>query len=130
MQAEFQRNLLTLAVRYGLTSRAANPQVNNTDFVYRLVFDPARGANTPKARFAYLFPNDERGARPGAAEARARRRRARARDRARAAGGRDARVGARRTASRYTVTGAPVVVSDVSAELPRRCCGCWSAAWC
>ena len=42
--------------KYGLNLSGA-PKVNDPDFVYQLVFDPARGARTPKARFAYLFPS-------------------------------------------------------------------------
>jgi uncharacterized protein len=33
--------------------------VDNTEFVSQLVFDPARGVNQPKARFAYLFPSSK-----------------------------------------------------------------------
>ena len=33
------------------------PTLNDTNFVSALVFDATRGARTPKARFAYLFPN-------------------------------------------------------------------------
>ena len=46
------------------------PRLDDPDFVSALVFDPTRGATTPKARFAYLFPNSNVGADPGAAEAR------------------------------------------------------------
>ena len=42
--------------KYGLNLTGA-PKVNDPDFVYQLVFDPARGARVPKARFAYLFPS-------------------------------------------------------------------------
>ena len=42
--------------KYGLNLSGA-PKVNDPDFVYQLVFDPARGARSPKARFAYLFPS-------------------------------------------------------------------------
>lgn len=34
-----------------------NPQVDDAAFVSQIVFDPARGADVPKSRFAYLFPN-------------------------------------------------------------------------
>lgn len=33
------------------------PQIDNRDFVSQIVFDPARGADVPKSRFAYLFPS-------------------------------------------------------------------------
>jgi hypothetical protein len=46
--ARFQQRLLQLAVRYGLTVRSANFQLNNPDYVYSLVFDPARGATVPR----------------------------------------------------------------------------------
>ena len=48
--------LLALNAKYGLNLTGA-PKVNDPDFVYQLVFDPARGARVPKARFAYLFPS-------------------------------------------------------------------------
>jgi hydrophobe/amphiphile efflux-3 (HAE3) family protein len=54
--AEFARELLALNAKYGLNLRGA-PQVNDPNFVYQLVFDPARGARVPKARFSYLFPS-------------------------------------------------------------------------
>jgi hydrophobe/amphiphile efflux-3 (HAE3) family protein len=53
-EAQFQRDILQLAVRYGISSV---PSAFNTEFVSQLVFDPARGVNQPKARFAYLFPS-------------------------------------------------------------------------
>jgi hydrophobe/amphiphile efflux-3 (HAE3) family protein len=116
VQAQFQRDLLTLAVRYGLSATSANPQVNNPDFVYRLVFDAARGAGTPKARFAYLFPNDRSALiqvrlEPGLGDA----------ERARAIRLIRQAVAmpewAPTNGVTYTVTGAPVVVNDVTAEL-------------
>ena len=54
--AQFTRDLLTLNLRYGLGLKGL-PRLDDPDFVSALVFDPARGATTPKARFAYLFPN-------------------------------------------------------------------------
>lgn len=54
--AQFARELLELNAKYGLNLTGA-PRLNDPDFVYQLVFDPARGARTPKARFAYLFPS-------------------------------------------------------------------------
>jgi predicted RND superfamily exporter protein len=47
---------LGLALRYGL-SRV--PQLNDPDFVLKLVFEPSLGFATPKPRFAYLFPTNE-----------------------------------------------------------------------
>jgi hydrophobe/amphiphile efflux-3 (HAE3) family protein len=114
--AQFQRDLLTLAVRYGLNAKSANFQIDNPDFVYSLVFDPVRGATTPKARFAYLFPNDHSAViqvrlKPGLddeqrADAIAQIRRAVA-----------MKQWAPQNGVTYTVTGAPVVVSDVTGAL-------------
>ena len=56
--AQFARELLTLNAKYGLNLTGA-PKLNDPDFVYQLVFDPARGARQPKARFAYLFPSPD-----------------------------------------------------------------------
>lgn len=33
------------------------PQIDDPDFISQIVFDPARGADVPKARFAALFPS-------------------------------------------------------------------------
>jgi hydrophobe/amphiphile efflux-3 (HAE3) family protein len=52
--AGFQKSLVTLALKYGLTSR---PSVNDANFVSALVFDSSKRAGTPKQRFAYLFPS-------------------------------------------------------------------------
>jgi uncharacterized protein len=52
--ARFQESLVTLALKYGLTSR---PSVNDANFVSALVFDSSKPAGTPKQRFAYLFPS-------------------------------------------------------------------------
>jgi hydrophobe/amphiphile efflux-3 (HAE3) family protein len=50
----FQKNLVTLALKYGLTAR---PSINDASFVSTLVFDSSKPAGTPKQRFAYLFPS-------------------------------------------------------------------------
>jgi uncharacterized protein len=52
----FKEGLATLALQYGLTAR---PSLEDESFVSTLVFDPTKTAGTPKARFAYLFPNRE-----------------------------------------------------------------------
>ncbi len=52
----FQEGLVTLALEYGLTSR---PTLENHEFVTALVFDSSKPAGTPKQRFAYLFPSRE-----------------------------------------------------------------------
>jgi uncharacterized protein len=52
----FKEGLATLALQYGLTAR---PSLEDQSFVSTLVFDSTKTAGTPKARFAYLFPNRE-----------------------------------------------------------------------
>src|SRR4051794_2409819 len=51
--AEFIRNTFQLALKYGITSA---PQLNDPSFISRIVFDSDRPQGTPKARFAYIFP--------------------------------------------------------------------------
>jgi hydrophobe/amphiphile efflux-3 (HAE3) family protein len=116
--AEFTKQLLTLAVRYGLGVNAL-PQLNNPAFVSRIVFDPTKPAGTPKARFAYLFPNRSSALlqvrlRAGLSEAQ-----------------RKTAIGLIRRATEmpnwrlkngngdYVVTGAPVVVADLTAAISR-----------
>lgn len=53
-QALALRKLQQLAVDQGLKGL---PSIDNRAFVSQIVFDPARGADQPKTRFAYLFPN-------------------------------------------------------------------------
>jgi uncharacterized protein len=52
--AQFVSQAEQLALKYGITQV---PQLNDTQFVSRLVFDPTAGAGVPKQRFAYIFPN-------------------------------------------------------------------------
>jgi hypothetical protein len=52
--AQFTRNILALALKYGFSGL---PSLDNVDFVDNLVFDDSKGTCAPKARFAYLFPN-------------------------------------------------------------------------
>src|SRR3954465_1415722 len=52
--AQFTRDVLALALKYGFTSM---PSLDNVDFVHNLVFDSSKAGCAPKARFAYLFPN-------------------------------------------------------------------------
>ena len=76
--AQFYRDILLLATKYGLTSP---PSLNDPRFIARLVFDSRRGVDTPKARFALDLPGARRRADPGAAARRAQRAAARPRDR-------------------------------------------------
>lgn len=47
--------LLQVAARYGITSA---PSIGNPEFLASVVFDLHQSRGTPKARLAYLFPND------------------------------------------------------------------------
>jgi len=55
VNAQYARDIIQIALRYGLTGV---PQLNDTSFVSKLVFADGRadGNGRPKARFAYLFP--------------------------------------------------------------------------
>jgi uncharacterized protein len=47
--------LVQIAARYGITSA---PSLGNPDFLAAVVFDLRKARGTPKARLAYLFPNN------------------------------------------------------------------------
>ena len=113
--AEFTRNLLQLNVRYGLGLKGL-PRLDDPDFVSALVFDPQRGATTPKARFAYLFPSPRAAViqvrlKPDLSEA----------ERRRAIESVRGAVAMKEwqltNGGSYVVTGAPVVVEDLAAAL-------------
>jgi uncharacterized protein len=53
--AQLRRILVGVAAQYGITSL---PSLANADFIAGVVFDPRRPLDAPKARLAYLFPND------------------------------------------------------------------------
>jgi hydrophobe/amphiphile efflux-3 (HAE3) family protein len=113
--AQFVRELLQLNLKYGLDVNQT-PELDDPDFVSTLVFDPKRGATTPKARFAYLFPSSASAAiqvrlKPGLTDAQ----RERATDLVRAAVRMpDFRL---RNAKGYTVTGVPVLAEDLADSL-------------
>jgi uncharacterized protein len=54
--ARLARELLQINLKYGIRLTGI-PQLNDPNTISAIVFDPSRGAGTPKARFAYLFPN-------------------------------------------------------------------------
>jgi hydrophobe/amphiphile efflux-3 (HAE3) family protein len=114
VEARFYRDLVQLALRYRITSA---PRLDDPQFISRLVFDANLPAVTPKARFASIFPSRQ-GAliqvrlRDGLSE--------RARERAIA----DIRAAAampqwRLSEGDYAVTGAPVVVQELSRAISR-----------
>jgi hydrophobe/amphiphile efflux-3 (HAE3) family protein len=118
IEADFQREVIDLAIRYGLS---AIPRLDDPNFVSTLVFDPARPAGTPKRKFAYLFPSKRGG--PGQV--------ALIQVRLKAGLGEAQRADALRlirgavamqewkprNGAVYTVTGAPVVVSDLTSSI-------------
>ncbi|WP_205697259.1 MMPL family transporter [Conexibacter sp. SYSU D00693] len=113
VQGQFFQQLLQLGVRYGITGV---PRLNDPQFVSQLVFDATKPAGTPKARFAYLFPNRDSAMvqvrmKPGLTEAQ----RTHAIEQVRAA----ARLPdfQPRNGGRYVVTGAPVVVADLTGSI-------------
>ncbi len=92
------------------------PQIDSKPFISQIVFDPARGADVPKARFAYLFPSRDAALiqvrlRPELTSAQ----RSRAIELIRAA----VRMPlfASRNGGRYTVSGVPVVTRDLAATV-------------
>ena len=113
--AKFVRDLLALNLKYGLDVDKT-PRLDDPDFVATLVFDPKRGATTPKARFSYLFPSRRSAAiqvrlKPGLSDAERERATALVREAVRIP---DFRL---RNAQGYTVTGVPVLAEDLSDAL-------------
>jgi hydrophobe/amphiphile efflux-3 (HAE3) family protein len=53
-QAQATTDLERLALSSGVQGV---PQLDSKPFISQIVFDPTRGADVPKARFAYLFPS-------------------------------------------------------------------------
>ncbi len=112
VQAKFTATLLQLALRYGLTSA---PSLDDPQFISRLVFDDRRPAGTPKARFASIFP----GAQGALIQVRLK---AGIGERARRAAIANIRAATRMpnwrlSAGSYAVTGAPVVVQELSSAI-------------
>ena len=113
--AQFVRDLLQLNLKYGL-GVDKTPRLDDPDFVSTLVFDPSRGATTPKARFAYLFPSSSSAMiqvrlKPGLDDAERERATALVRDAVRMP------AFALHDADGYTVTGVPVLAQDVTDAL-------------
>jgi hydrophobe/amphiphile efflux-3 (HAE3) family protein len=53
---QFQQQLIQVASQYNLTKA---PQIDDPEFVSRVVFDQTKEAGTPKSHFSYLFPNKD-----------------------------------------------------------------------
>ena len=104
---------IKLALKYGLLKA---PQVNDPGFVSQLVFAGGKAAGTPKARFAYLFPNANSSLiqvrlKPGLSDSA--RKDAIAQIRA-ATNLQPLRL---LSGGQYVVTGAPVVLSDLTTKI-------------
>jgi len=114
VQAQFQQQVFGLAARYGIRGI---PSASDPQFVSQLICDTSQPLCSPKERFSYLFPNAQGGAdtaiiqvrlEPGLSDEQ----QARTIETIRAAVGmEDWRLGA---GGQYLVTGAPVVVADLT----------------
>jgi hydrophobe/amphiphile efflux-3 (HAE3) family protein len=120
VDADFQREVVDLALRYGLS---AVPRLDDPNFVSTLVFDSTKPAGTPKRKFAYLFPSKRSG--PGTVALVQVRLKAGLGEPQRAAALKLVRAAVAmkewkpRNGATYTVTGAPVVVADVTSSITR-----------
>ncbi len=111
-QAQFARDVIQLALKYGLTSA---PKLNDPNFVSRLVFADGPRPGTPKPRFAYLFPTRDSALvqvrlKPDLSDT----------ERTRAIGLIRKAIAMpdwRLANGSYVVTGAPVVVSDLTGRI-------------
>ncbi len=56
VDAAYFQQLAGLALRYGLTKL---PALDDPQFLARLIFDPTRATGEPKARFATIFPSSQ-----------------------------------------------------------------------
>ena len=114
----FQAEVIELGLRYGLR---AIPQLDDPNFISTLVFDQSRPAGTPKRKFAYLFPTQGDG--PGRTALVQVRLKAGLSEAERTAAIGHIRAAVRmqawapRNGATYTVTGAPVVVADLTASI-------------
>jgi hydrophobe/amphiphile efflux-3 (HAE3) family protein len=116
VRAQFQNDVLRLALRYGLSDV---PRIDSPNFVSTLVFDPSAGEpGVPKSRFAYLFPSKNAALiqirmRPDLSDA----------ERRRAIGLFEAATRQRefqpREGARYVVTGVPVVAERLAGAVQR-----------
>jgi uncharacterized protein len=112
-QAQSLSEAMKLALKYGILKA---PQVNDPGFVSGLVFAGGQAAGTPKARFAYLWPNKDSSLiqvrlKPGLDDAQ--REAAIANIRAAV----DMKDFALRNGGTFTVTGAPVVLTDLTTKV-------------
>ncbi len=55
-QVEYAQQVQQIEQLYLSSGIKGTPRIDDKQFIPQIVFDPLRGANQPKARFAYLFP--------------------------------------------------------------------------
>jgi uncharacterized protein len=112
-QLEYQQQLQKIEQLYLTSGIKGVPRIDNPQFIPQIVFDPLRGLNQPKSRFAYLFPSGNSALiqarlRPGLSAA----------QQAQAIGWIRGAVRMQRFQLKhggtYTVTGVPVVINDLS----------------
>jgi uncharacterized protein len=112
LRGEYQQ----LTQIYGDSGITGTPSISDPQFIPEIVFDPSRGAGQPKARFAYLFPTAD----SALIQVRLKASLSDAQQAAAISWIRQA-VNMPQFRSRYggtyTVTGAPVVLNDLSSEL-------------
>jgi hydrophobe/amphiphile efflux-3 (HAE3) family protein len=115
VQTDFQRQILELGLRYGITSV---PSLDNPEFIDTLVFERSQGGpvGVPKSRFAYLFPSRDSAViqvrlRPGISEAE----RTRTIELIREVTSDPSLTP--QEGARYVVTGVPVVVDGLAREV-------------
>ncbi|WP_445149094.1 efflux RND transporter permease subunit [Baekduia sp. Peel2402] len=111
--AQAASDAIQLALKYGITSA---PNINDPGFIASIVFAGGKAAGTPKARFAYLWPNKDSSLiqvrlKPGLDDQQ--RKDAIANIRA-ATEMKDFKLA---NGGTYTVTGAPVVLSDLTTNV-------------
>ena len=56
-QLESEQQYQQLIQMYVESGISGTPRIDDPQFIPEIVFDPTRGVNVPKARFAYLFPS-------------------------------------------------------------------------
>jgi predicted RND superfamily exporter protein len=123
-QQQQSQSLEQLALSTGITTL---PSIDSTQFIPQIVFDQTRGVNQPKARFAYLFPT----ANSALIQIRLRASLSDAQQAQAISWIRQAiRMPMFRSAygGRYTVTGVPVVLHDLSSQISGSIAGLLIAA--
>jgi hydrophobe/amphiphile efflux-3 (HAE3) family protein len=126
-QLEEQQQLQTLAHLYLSSGITGTPSIDDPQFISQIVFDQTRGVGQPKARFSYLFPTADSAliqVRLKASLSDAQQARAISRIRAAL----NMPIFRLSHGGTYTVTGVPVVTSDLASEITGSIAGLLIAA--